>query len=152
MFWLVVTVLKPEAGGLAPFDERFLGYSLAETRLYLQDLSSTGRAVYLLELRLLDSVFPVVFALLLGHLAMQLGAALHPWSRLVLVIPAAGYAMMDLGENALVAGLLRAGPQGVTGDMVDLASQFTVTKWVLLAVSVALLLGLWGLNKRTKER
>ncbi|SMX30175.1 hypothetical protein TRP8649_04317 [Pelagimonas phthalicica] len=151
MLWLVHSVLKPAAQGLAPFDERGLGYSLDDAQTYLSTLDSTGKALYLVELRLLDSAFPVVLALLLGHLIMNQAANMHPWSRLVLVIPAAGYAMMDLCENALVAGLLRAGADGITPEMVARASQFTVSKWVLLLISLGLLLVLSMLRMRQEK-
>lgn len=151
MVWIVHSALKPAAGGLPPFDERVLGYDLEQAQAYLNALDSTGKALYLVELRLLDSAFPVVFALLLGHLIMSQAANMHPWSRLVLVIPAAGYAMMDLCENALVAGLLRAGADGTTPEMVARASQFTVSKWVLLLISLVLLLVLWAVRLRQEK-
>lgn len=151
MMWLSWTVLKPQTGGLAPFDTRVLGYTLAEAQEYLTHLDDTGRAIYLVEMRLLDTAFPIVFACLMGWIAMQLASWVHPWSRLMLVLPAAGYAVMDLCENALVAKLLRAGADGINLEMVSLASQFTVTKWVLLLVSWALLAVLWALRRRTPK-
>ncbi len=151
MIWLVATVLKPHADGLATFDERVFGYTLLDARAYLDALDSVGRATYLVEIRALDSVFPVVFAMLLGHLTMRCAAWMHPWSRMILVLPAAGYAIMDLGENALVAGLLHAGSDGVSADMVSLASEFTITKWVLLLISLVLLAVLWLVARRKQS-
>jgi len=45
--------------------------------------------------------------------------------------------MCDLTENHFVAGLLRAGPDGVTAEMVARASAFSVTKWVLDIIAAA---------------
>lgn len=151
MAWLSWTVLTPQTGGLAPFDTRVLGYTLADAQDYLIHLGDAGRAVYLVEMRLLDTAFPMAFACLMGWLAMQLAEWVHPWSRLMLVLPAAGYALMDLCENALVANLLRAGAEGIDGDMVSLASEFTVTKWVLLFITWALLAVLWTQRRRTVQ-
>lgn len=152
LVWYSVMVLKPSAGGLLPFDERVLGYTFDDAKAYLTALSNGGRAVYLVEVRILDTVFPIFLALYLGYLAMHLaGDWMHPWSRMILVLPAAGYVLMDLCENALVAEILRAGPQGITTDMVALASEFTVTKWFLVLVSFGVPAVLWLLRRRAKQ-
>ncbi|MGH1415339.1 MAG: hypothetical protein ACRBB0_17755 [Pelagimonas sp.] len=151
MLWLSATILTPHAGSLAAFDTRVLGYTLADAQAYLTALDDTGRAVYLVELRVLDTLFPITFALLLGHLTLGAAHWMHPWSRMILVLPAAAYALMDLCENALVAGLIRAGADGVNADMVNLASEFTITKWVLVLISVALLGVLWLLRRKPQQ-
>ena len=141
MAWEVFAILKPAAQGLTPFDMRPLGYTVADVQEYLSRLNDRGRAVYLVEMRLLDSVFPPALALLMGAVLWHLARPWHLWSRMLLLMPIAGYLVMDLCENALVAELLRAGAAAFDHKTAVLASEFTITKWALIVVSVILLVG-----------
>lgn len=139
MGWLTLTVLQPHAGGLPPLDARILGYTPEQALGYLGTLDGTGRSVYLLEMRLLDTLFPPVLAMVAGLAVLALTRGMNLWSRVVLLVPVAGYMVMDLCENALIGELLRAGVDGFDAATAQLASEFTVTKWVLLGISLAML-------------
>lgn len=137
----------PEAGGQLPFDFRYLGYDLKAVREYLEALSGTGRAVYLLEVRWLDTAFAVVLGLLLAGGAWALCAGLAVWRKLLACVPAAAFAGLDLMENALVAELLRAGPVRYSADMAGLASDVTVFKFVFLVSALTVVLGIWKVRR-----
>lgn len=138
--WFVITRLMPGAGGLMPFDGRFLGYTAAEASVYQGALGDAARAAYLGPVRWLDTVFPVALAGWLAFGTWLLTPTLFQWSRLVLTVPAWGYCVMDLCENALVAEVLRAAPD-VPLRSVQLASRFTATKYQLLLAAALVLLG-----------
>ncbi|WP_372837349.1 hypothetical protein [Puniceibacterium confluentis] len=123
------TVVIPEAGGLWTFDMRVLGYSAETARHYLETLSSRGRAVYLLEVRWLDTVFPVVLGTVLVLAARAGGAR-------VLVLPAVVYVLLDLLENMFVAQLLRAGAERLDPHLVELAALSTMGKYAALVCAV----------------
>ena len=135
--------LKPAAEGLMPLDFRIGGYSPAQVHDYLDALSAAGRSDYLGPMRVFDTLFPPMLALFLCLSLMALTRGWFMWSRVVLLVPIGGYMVMDFCENALVADLLRAGTEGFDPTLAGLASQFTVTKWVLLVASVTLVAGVW---------
>ncbi|MDJ0822919.1 MAG: hypothetical protein QNJ09_14050 [Paracoccaceae bacterium] len=144
MAWEVYYILKPAAEGLAPFDMRPMGYTVADVYDYLSRISERGRAVYLVEMRLLGWVFPLLLALLMAAVLWHLARSWHVWSRMLLLMPIAGYMVMDLCENALVGELLRSGADEFDPRTAMLASEFTVTKSALIVVSVILLVGFWA--------
>ncbi len=132
-FALLVLWAAPRVSGdtgLLLFDERF-SYSHAEALAFLDALSDEGRAVYLLELRLLDTLFPILLAISLAIGLFHLSRAWPAPVRLAaLAFPALG-AAFDLQENAAVAGMLRIGPAEVTAAMAEAASRWTSLKWVM---------------------
>ncbi|MDU8910382.1 hypothetical protein [Aestuariicoccus sp. MJ-SS9] len=154
MLWHSHAVLIPEAGGLTPFDSRVPGYSPEEAGAYLAALSDRGRAFYLLEMRWLDTLFPVAFSVAAGAGLMALAKGWAGWTRLALLAPVAGYLAVDLAENALVADLLRAGMTGFDPVTAIRASQFTVTKYALLGTIALTIMMLWrrqGRASRTRS-
>ncbi len=146
--WLVLghgLALQDMAGGLQPFDLRVRGYSLVEAQDYLAALPAEGSARYLGPVRVLDTLFPVLMALtLMWWMRPHRGAM-----GLVCMAVAAGYAVLDLAENAAVATLLRAGVDGADATAVALASALTQAKFV--AFAVAALLAAWRLAQRSKR-
>lgn len=136
--------LVPEAQGLHGFDWRVLGYTYAEAFDYLSALGPRGREAYLGTVRLFDTVFAAGLAGILGGLVW---GALHRGTtiaRLLLLLPVGGFLVMDLAENALVAEMLRQGAGGLDPATATRAAEFTVTKYVLLAVSVVEIAALLG--------
>lgn len=142
------------SGGLPVFDLRMEGYSLEETKTFLSVLTPEAKATYLGAVALLDTLFPALFA---ATLYVALLGLLQPWfgkaSRfvaLVAVIPSA----LDLLENAAVARLLQAGPDGVTAEMVATASRWTMLKWpaylILMLATLALALHGWWSRRRVR--
>ncbi len=133
--WIWFAQLVPEAGGLTPFDGRLLGYSYEDAQAFLVALSDQGRTVYLNDVRLLDTVFPVALGVLLAWPLWRLPGG--SW-RFLAVWPI-GYVIADLWENARVAGILRADVTS-SPDVIAFASALTQTKYALLIVSMIALL------------
>ena len=133
------------AGGLAPFDLRFTGYTLAEAQDYLQRLTPWGRDIYLEAQHRLDAVLPPVLAV---FLVWSFTVLLPRPVALVMALVAMAGAVADMIENARVAALLTA-PQ-VTEALVAAASQATVAKATLdgAALAVFALASLWHLARR----
>lgn len=140
--WVYHLVLDPLATGVWPLDTRWQGYGPEHVRELLRSEALPGLQASLMKLRFLDTVFPLALGAFLAGLAWQGAAGLHPWSRMTTVLPAAGYVLMDLSENALLRDVLRAGPEGASYETMVLASQFTITKFVLLLSAAALIVGL----------
>ena len=140
LLWLDGGRLRAEAGGLSPLDMRATGYTPEQAAEFVAALSPTGRALYLTDIRWADTALPLLLGLWFTLMLLRLSRGLFSWSRMVLLLPAWGYAVMDLCENALLRDLVRAGAGGFDPAIATLASQFTVTKFVLLAGALAALL------------
>ena len=54
--------------GLRPFDLRILGYTYADATTYIALLTPDQAALYVGPLRMLDTVFPILFGLWMGWL------------------------------------------------------------------------------------
>lgn len=143
--WLVMAVLfwrRAAPEGLLPFDFRVLGYDPEAARQYLEALPAEATAFYLGFLQTLDGVFPALFAATLAIALFRAARGLPRAARvLVAVVPIAGGAM-DYRENAAVAAMLVAGPEGLTAALVEAASRWTVVKYVFYGLAVVLLVGL----------
>ena len=71
--WVWFVELMPGTGGLQPFDTRFFGYTAAEGQALLDAMTDEARQVYLNDIRLLDTVFPISLCALLVALTVHLG-------------------------------------------------------------------------------
>jgi hypothetical protein len=149
--WSLPT-LSAAAGGLAPFDMRPGGYGLAEAEAFLRALTPDGRHFYKTVQHRLDIAYPGLLALTL-FLAI-VGAAPRRFGlwRYALATPAIGVAVFDWFENAAVAGMLRAGVDGLTGAMVASASTWTVLKSGATTLTMTILVGLLFLKAGTALR
>lgn len=154
MYWLIVAataavyaamalwslpMIAGEAGGLAPFDLRPLGYSEAEARAFLDRLSAEGRDHYLTVQRRLDLAFPALLAAALAWTALRLPPRGWHAVRWLVVAGAIGGMVADYAENAAVATMLATSPDAVTGETIAAASRWTRLK--TLGATVALSLG-----------
>ena len=133
--------LVAEAGGAQPFDLRPLGYNVMQARVYLQDLSPVGLALYQGGFRLTDTIFPILFTL---TLCLPLRGRGEIW-----FFPALAYGLCDLAENLAVARLLQTGPE-VAAQAVSLASGFSQAK--TFALIAALRLALCGMLQAWRHR
>ncbi|PHO02986.1 hypothetical protein CSC82_13755 [Rhodobacteraceae bacterium 4F10] len=131
-------VLGPDH--LPPFDLRVLGYTYFDARAYLSLLTPEQAALYVGTLRKMDTIFPLLMGLWIGMCLWGVTRNLHPWSRLILLIAPASFTVMDLCENALIAEMVRSGPDALERDLVALASAYTMSKYVTLFVAFGLLL------------
>jgi hypothetical protein len=127
ILWSLPTVAQA-AGGLPPFDMRPGGYSLEDARLFLNQLSSEGAAFYQAVQLRLDAVYPPLISLtLFFSLASLLPNQLGVW-RWVLPAPVLAITAFDYLENASIASMISAGPLGLTTEIVNAASRWTVLK------------------------
>ena len=137
LIWQGVTHLGADP---RPFDLRPFGYDHEDAVAYIAALPEGAVDFYTITLRALDTVFPVLFGIWLGAMTWRFSRGVHHWSRLMLLLPAAAYAMMDLAENALVARILTA-PDGMPDPaLVERASAYTQSKFATLFVAMAVLL------------
>lgn len=155
MVLLTLPYIQGQAGGLAPFDLRPFGYSFDEAKAFLAALSPEGAAYYLGPQHWLDLVFP---ALIAATLYCALVVLLRPYmggGGRFLAALAVFVAVFDWLENRAVAGLLKAGADGITADMVATASRWTALKsgvstLVYAAVVVLAIIAGWRLWQRRR--
>lgn len=140
--WLWFVELIPGSGGLQPFDSRFFGYTAAEGQAYLAVLTDEARQVYLSDVRMLDTVFPISLAALLAWLLIRRAPGV--WGALA-VLPLA-YLGVDMLENARVAAILLH--DAPTDQMIEAASQATVAKYGFLMVTAIALGAVFVTTKR----
>ncbi|MBX3532575.1 MAG: hypothetical protein KF849_18405 [Rhizobiaceae bacterium] len=156
MVLLTLPYIQQQAGGLAPFDLRPLGYSFDEAKAFLSALSPEGKAYYLGPQHWLDLFFPgLIAATLYCALVVLLRPYMGGSGRFVAAV-AALVAIFDWLENSAVAAILNAGPDGVTADMVAAASRWTLLKSgvstvVYTAVLVLAVIAGWRLWKRRQS-
>ncbi|MEJ6393637.1 hypothetical protein V8J82_10245 [Gymnodinialimonas sp. 2305UL16-5] len=140
--WLWFVELIPGSGGALPLDARLIGYSVDEARAYLAALTAPARAIYLNDMRVLDTIFPVCLAVFLA--APMIWALRGVWRALAL-LPIA-FLLADLGENAQIAALLRTDEP--SDAMIAAASTMTRVKFALLIASAIALTALFMRPKR----
>lgn len=140
--WMWLVELIPGARGLTPFDARFFGYTPADGTAYMNALADDARAVYLGDVRLLDTIFPIALAALLAWPLLRLPTG--AW-RVLAILPL-GYLAADLIENARVAKILLA--EAATADMFIAASQATVAKYGFLIISMIALGAVYVTTRR----
>jgi hypothetical protein len=140
--------IEAAAGGLPVFDMRPGGYGLEDARAFLAALSAEGREFYLRVQHRLDLVYPALMALATGWALVRLAPGGGAW-RLMALVPVPGM-VFDWLENAAVARMLAAGPEGLTAEMVSRASLWSQLKAGFTTVSLSLLLiflALWALRR-----
>ncbi len=121
-----------EPDGHKVFDSRLFGYSPEQAEAYLAALGPRARALYLGLFRGLDTVFPALLAVGLAGIILQRPRGAMRVLALGAVLL---YLVADYSENALVAALLRGGPDAQT---VWWASRATLTKWASLGGAAGL--------------
>ncbi len=131
--WSIPAIEAAGSGGLL-FDARVFGYDREAAAALLEALGTRGRALYLGRQQALDTAFPALLALSLILLARRW---LAPGPALALAGLAVVYAVLDYGENALVARLLRAGTALPDPGLVAMASRLTMAKYAALTLTLA---------------
>lgn len=150
--WLAMNLwsapqIEEMAGGLRILDMRLSGYSHEEARAFIAAIGEEGRAFYLGTQLWLDMIYPPF----LGATLFLIYRWLFP-GVVGLIIGASALTTIpvDYLENAALAAMLRAGPEGVTPEMAALSSQWTTLKWSLAGLGlVTLVIGL-GLRLRRR--
>lgn len=154
VLWAVlglVTVphIRQLAGGAAPFDLRWSGYTFEDARAFLAAIGEPGRAYYLNPELILDGIFPPLyslsFALAFWWLTMPgrlRQGAIFLSLRWALVALSFTTAILDGVENFCIARMIWTWPD-LSAGLVHVGSLATQSKLVAATIS-ALLLVLLG--------
>ena len=148
--WTLPAISR-DAAGLAPFDMRPMGYSVAEARAFLAALGAEGRALYLGPQHALDLVYPALLAgVLIGAVRGLIGPLGLRWG---LGLLALGGMAADYLENTRVGAMLRH-DRAVSDAMIMAASHATqakagLTSVVMLAVCAGLARAAWAKWRKT---
>ena len=144
--WTTLAI-SAEADWQLLFDARLAGYSFEAAQRFLGILSEVGLARYLGFARLLDTVFPALLAVsLIWGVCRFYGWRAALGISLVAVLAA----LLDWRENAAIAEMLRAGPDGIDEALVARASLLSIFKWI--CYGVALLGFAWGAVSELRKR
>ena len=135
-------------GGEPILDARAGGYDAEAVARYFTALGPQGVAKYAGPLQALDTVFPALLVVTLALILLRTSRYWPHWSKLLFLLAPAGYGVMDYAENMLISDLLMGWQTPPDTATVDLASRFTVTKYVLLGATGLIWLGLMALRKR----
>jgi hypothetical protein len=150
LIWTLPTITA-EAGGLAPFDMRPLGYSLDEAKAFLSALSADGRDLYLNVQLWLDLFYPALLAVSLIFATILLAPpGLLRW---LLILPAVLGMVFDYLENFSIGRMLEAGPDALTEALAAEASRWTILKSGFTTVSmmaVIVLLVIWFVTRQRR--
>ena len=135
------------AGGIPAFDLQTFGYSHETATAFLQNLSESGKRLFLHFQLPLDFAFAFVYTFLFVALFMRL----HPVGRKLVFIPYILF-VLDLVENSLSVVMLKANTVG-TG-LTNLASTVTFAKnmftWLTSLILIVFLI-LWLKNRKKKQ-
>ncbi len=147
-------VITEAAGGLAPFDMRPFGYTLADAQAFLAAIDPETVNFYRNVQLTLDLFYPalITISLVLG-IYLLLPARFGAW-RWVIAALALPIAPFDYLENNLIGVMLASGPEMVSADLVSAASRWTMLKSSFTTASMLLLvaLSLWWLVRRIQRR
>lgn len=137
MTWWSAPYLASLAGGETVFDLRITGYDFETAHRIISDLGAEGRRFYLEVQLLLDSFFPALY----GAVLVLLVRWVFPgWLGAAAAVYVVAEVACDYLENAAVAEMLRAGPDGLTVEMVAAASRWTVLKSGMAALGLTMLI------------
>lgn len=148
-YMLAVTLphLSSLAGGLAMFDLRNGGYDFETARTIVVSLGAEGRQYYQGVQHVLDAFYPPLLAMAVVYwmwrFAPRWRAVGWPLPNPVLLAAMAVAVLAagcDLAENALVGRMLASGADGLTPELVGMASGFTLAKTIAVSVSQTVLL------------
>jgi hypothetical protein len=141
IFWSL-PYISTQAAGLTPFDVRPFGYTFAQAQEFLNALTPAGAEFYRTTQGTLDMFFPGLFGLALSIGLWHLSPGWPPPLRhLAIALPLVS-TIFDYAENFLVQRMLQGSASALTEQLVWQASAATVTKFTLIALAIALFLGL----------
>lgn len=150
LLFLVMGLLTFLYPGVGAFDSSFGGYSLAQAQGFTAALSDDALKQYLGTFRVLDTLFPVLFAVtMLG--VIWLCTQHRSWGlRVFLLLHVPIYLYCDLSENAQVAEILNAGPE-LAEEMIARASTYTRVKWIMVLLSLAILIDVLVARRKARS-
>lgn len=141
LIWYGTQVLD----GQKPLDLYVLGYSHEQVMAFIAGLEPGVVRALTTEVRLIDTGFPILFGLALVGWMLIAGAG-RGLARVAAALIPMGFALADLYENHLIAGILTSAMP--SADQVALASAMTIIKFVLVAGSAVVLL--WFIARRIR--
>ena len=158
MIWSTLPPLRTIVEGHLepPFDLKSCGYDRSYANKYLDGLGEAGRHHYLTRQIPLDLIFPACYGTLGVSIWLWLLAKFRPpvaeriLMKWVALFPIVG-ALLDYAENACVAMLLIAYPQGAERT-VRIASFATTSKFSILGIFGILLVALMIAAIRTRRK
>jgi len=127
------------AGGLAPFDMRITGYSVAEAQEFLGNLTPAGRELYLGPQHWLDLFYPGLLAL---TLILAFSRVQGGWGARIGIMLAITGMVFDYLENWAVVGLLRAEAMP-SAELIERASLFTQIKAGATTLAMLLMIAMF---------
>ena len=117
-------------------DNRYEGYTRQEVHDLFHNIGPNGREVYMVTALTLDVLFPLTFGLLMVFIVVRnYPAKVGRWLLLLPIL----VVLFDLLENFTIAHLAWHYKPDELAPLADVASFFTMTKWVLAAVAVTVL-------------
>lgn len=145
VLWSIPVITKA-AGGIAPFDMRLTGYTVAEAKSFLTALSEDGRQFYLKVQLRLDLIYPALLGILLviGYQRVYRAPWTTVFSCVAMVMVSADYL-----ENYMVATMLQTEVGALDENVVTLASFWTMCKAAAATVAFGALL--WGAVARMRR-
>ncbi len=140
------------AGGVPVFDMRPTGYTPHEAAAILDALGEEGRDFYRAVQLRLDTVYPALLALMLSAAFLRLFPRPVAMALSLVAVAAAGF---DYLENAAVAEMIAAWPDGFGDALAARASRWSVLKastttLALVAFLIGLLAAGWRRVRQTR--
>lgn len=132
-FWTMPGITAG-AGGLAPFDTRFGGYTTDEARAFLGALNLQGRILYVGPQYVLDMFYPALLAVVLVGAILRL-VRIKPLKWALIAATLIGM-VADYTENTLITALLKD-PNPAAEAAVLMASRATMIKSAMTGLAMA---------------
>ena len=144
MFYLAAPISITH--GIKILDAHKCGYSPTEAYDILTKMGESGRKTYSL-LNKLDFVYPFTYsiflALFIKRISQKLFPLHHPLQKLSLFPFLA--CVTDLGENICIFRMLKDYPD-ISTKIAEIASYFTVAKWIFIRISILILVALFSIQ------
>ena len=148
--------LAEVAGDVKPLDLKIPTYSVAFAHESVEGYGEAGRQLYQTIQLTADVIYPIVYgfayALIIAFF-FQRAFPSQSWTKWLSLVPLATL-VADLGENLSIVSLLNRFPEQ-PDHLAQLASTFSLMKWLLFLGTVALILlglGLFLINRRKMKQ
>jgi uncharacterized membrane protein YoaT (DUF817 family) len=130
-----------------------ISYTADELYGALSALGEAGRAAYVRNILILDVLWPLAYGAFLTLLPLYAFADQTRRRRRALASVAVAAVMLDYAENMSVLTLVLRYPERLDG-LARVASTFTTTKWVFVAVAmvIAVAAAVWLLRRTLAAR
>lgn len=142
----LVPPMMADSGGLRPLDVMLTGYSFDEAIAFLAATKESGGNAFADFHATHDMFFPALYGV---TMALAIWSLDYGWSKTVRIIlssvPLAA-TVIDYVENARIIELLKMETAGISVTMVEICSQLTTTKYLLVAISLGIIFAILARN------